>query len=237
MAAGDRTIHKTIEHHGYLPEKCPFCPRTFSWGFDEDSPLGAAAGRNKACGGNAFWKLTGHMNEAHPGPEGRHTCGRRHDNFGMQLTEQPQDFYHDRSGLPVCSYCGSLSPEKLFELIELGCEIGPTDKSYKIYVYGIPNPIAGQEVYKGGESGPAFGRNGEPSKPDLSEQEIANGRYDRITVGPAPATTDSKFYFQHFSEADITRFIDLYNNKKIKMGAPGHFYVTPFFAQRAVPKS
>ena len=34
----------------------------------------------------------------------------------------------------TCSYCGSMSPEFLFEAIELGCEIGPTDKDYKIYV-------------------------------------------------------------------------------------------------------
>jgi hypothetical protein len=34
----------------------------------------------------------------------------------------------------TCSYCGSMSPDKLFEAIEAGAEIGPTDKNYKVYV-------------------------------------------------------------------------------------------------------
>lgn len=34
----------------------------------------------------------------------------------------------------TCSYCGSLSPEKFFEAIGAGNEIGPTDKNYKVYV-------------------------------------------------------------------------------------------------------
>lgn len=39
-------------------------------------------------------------------------------------------------GDDTCSYCGSLSPEKLFEAIEAGAELGPTDKNYKVYVSG-----------------------------------------------------------------------------------------------------
>ena len=34
----------------------------------------------------------------------------------------------------TCSYCGSISPELLFELIEQDAKIIPTDKSYKIYI-------------------------------------------------------------------------------------------------------
>jgi hypothetical protein len=33
-----------------------------------------------------------------------------------------------------CSFCGSLSPESLFEAITLGETLTPTDKSYKVYV-------------------------------------------------------------------------------------------------------
>lgn len=40
---------------------------------------------------------------------------------------------------------------------------------------------------------------------------------------------DSKFYFQHFSEEQKRRFIELLNEKKLKIGYPGRFYVTPFF--------
>lgn len=38
-----------------------------------------------------------------------------------------------------------------------------------------------------------------------------------------------KFYFQHFSAADRKKFIELYNNKTMKIGYPGHFYNRPFF--------
>lgn len=41
----------------------------------------------------------------------------------------------------------------------------------------------------------------------------------------------AKFYFQHLSDADKTRFIELFNTKKMKIGMPGHFYTTPFFCK------
>lgn len=38
-----------------------------------------------------------------------------------------------------------------------------------------------------------------------------------------------KFYFYHLSDGDKGRFVKLLNEKKINIGYPGHFYVTPFF--------
>ena len=34
----------------------------------------------------------------------------------------------------TCSYCGCWHPDKFFEAIEAGAELGPTDKDYKVYV-------------------------------------------------------------------------------------------------------
>lgn len=34
----------------------------------------------------------------------------------------------------TCSYCGSLSPDEFFRLVEAGAEVGPTDKGYKAYL-------------------------------------------------------------------------------------------------------
>lgn len=34
----------------------------------------------------------------------------------------------------TCSYCGSMSPERLFAVLGAGAQLGPTDKNYKIYV-------------------------------------------------------------------------------------------------------
>lgn len=40
----------------------------------------------------------------------------------------------------TCSYCGSLSPELFFKAVEDGCEVGPTDKNYKLYLHGEKAP-------------------------------------------------------------------------------------------------
>ena|SRR5215469_8204438 len=43
-----------------------------------------------------------------------------------------------------------------------------------------------------------------------------------------------KFYFQHLSEEDRDRFIQLHNDHKIKLAHPGYFYVKPYFCKSAV---
>lgn len=109
-----------------------------------------------------------------------HFCRRRWERGETQKEGENPDkwilFNGEKSR--SCNYCGSMHPGDLFEAIEQGVEIIPTDKNYKIYV---------------GESG---------------------GR---------------KFYFQHFDEEQGKKFIELYNARKIKIGYPGYFYVTPFF--------
>jgi xylose isomerase len=37
----------------------------------------------------------------------------------------------------------------------------------------------------------------------------------------------------HLSEEQMIKFIDLYNEKKLKIGFPGHFYVSPYFMKPA----
>lgn len=44
--------------------------------------------------------------------------------------------------------------------------------------------------------------------------------------------SNAKFYFQHFSQEQKERFVQLYNEKKISLDSPGHFYVLPFFMAR-----
>lgn len=40
---------------------------------------------------------------------------------------------------------------------------------------------------------------------------------------------DDKFYYQHLSDDQKKRLIELANAKKIKFSAPGYWYVRPFF--------
>lgn len=46
-----------------------------------------------------------------------------------------------------------------------------------------------------------------------------------------------KLYFQHFSEEQMIEFIALYNDRKMNVGYPGHFYKSPFFMSYAEPTS
>lgn len=40
-----------------------------------------------------------------------------------------------------------------------------------------------------------------------------------------------KFYFQHLSEEEQVKFIDLCNEQKINLAYPGYFYVLPYFCE------
>lgn len=43
------------------------------------------------------------------------------------------------------------------------------------------------------------------------------------------AGAGGKFYFQHLSQEQQIKFIDLLNAKKLNLDYPGHFYAKPFF--------
>lgn len=74
----------------------------------------------------------------------KHTCPRRIE-VGMHDADSPLmgageglDTYstgHGLIGQPRgCSWCGSMPPDDFMEAVRAGIEIGPTDKSYKLYV-------------------------------------------------------------------------------------------------------
>lgn len=59
-------------------------------------------------------------------------CPRR-DEAPYAITP-PESDHWDAEG--TCSYCGSMNPEKFMQQAEAGAELGPTDKSYKVYING-----------------------------------------------------------------------------------------------------
>lgn len=208
------------------PQHCPECERVFRWGDDGDSALVDAQGEQwLSCRENAFWKLTFHMQTAHP--DAGFLCPRR-DESAMGIMQKGKDWWGRRDGHRACSYCGSLSPAEFFAAVDAGAEIGPTDKSYKAYV-ALPNPQAGQTIEIGSTSGPAYDAAGQPSLPDLTFMEKMSGRYRRPRMGTAGATVSAKFYFQHLSTEEQQRFIELVNAHTMKIGMPGYFYRLPFF--------
>lgn len=60
------------------------------------------------------------------------TCPRRAENY--PVVEEMLDGWEYRGQYLFCAYCGSLQPTMLLSLMTVGCELGPTDKSYKVYV-------------------------------------------------------------------------------------------------------
>ena len=113
-----------------------------------------------------------------------------------------------------CSYCGSLHPDLLMERLEAGTvTLDPTDKSYKIYVHANPGSEQFITYYRDSEFDPG---GGDPSK----------------WIWTSKPASQCKFYFQHLSNDQMLRFIELLNDKKLKLNYPGHFYVTPFFISR-----
>jgi hypothetical protein len=60
-----------------------------------------------------------------------------------------------------------------------------------------------------------------------------------VEIGPTDKpykvyiNNSDKFYFQHLDVEQRKKFVDLINEKKLKIGYPGHFYVLPFFAKPA----
>lgn len=115
----------------------------------------------------------------------------------------------------TCSFCGSLDPAILFERIEAGtCQLGPTDKNYKVYVEN---------------------HGGAPFKQTFrtcSPRECAAGP-DACTHWTTRETNHAKFYFEHLSRAERERFVQLLNEKKLQIGYPGYFYRLPFFVTPA----
>jgi len=134
----------------------------------------------------------------------------------------------------TCSYCGSISPDALFAAIAAGCELGPTDKDYKVYVDLVePNPdelrvtsaitfdVSDERRQKEGWL---------PPDQELLTRDGWGGDYKWMQLSKRGPKKFGKFHFQHLSIDERKRFIDLLNAKAIKVGYPGHFYRLPFFA-------
>lgn len=132
----------------------------------------------------------------------------------------------------TCSYCGSMKPETVFAAIEAGFKLTPTDKNYKVYVQ-IPNARAGERSVRSMCNSFMQGYTevtaenidtipNWPMRPKIG---------DYVQVGVESSMTTGKFYFEHFSEEDKHRFIQLLNDKKIQLESPGYFYRLPFFCR------
>ena len=177
----------------------------------------------------------------------KHRCQRRDEMFGSGDRFPGPDTWRDDD---TCSYCGSLNPDVFMAHLEAGdIEVGTTDKNYKVYVHGLPNPNAGNLCIRSSVSGGkdtdeiphGYVRPKDITDPEqlrvFNEWQKSNGGECLRAVRFTPDVPErfAKFYFQHLNEAQMTRFIELFNEKKLKYGRGFGFYVLPYF-MRLGPK-
>jgi len=177
----------------------------------------------------------------------KQTCPRRMSDMGpWQRAEGLDEWRADggvigqnRVGLS-CSFCGSLHPDRFMELVREGWVVGPTDKNYKAYL-GKPRTaedIAARKAqWLAAGAGVAQAirdlgnRDGkDAAQIDADIEEEWNARH--LPMLRDGCGQEAKFYYQHLSDAQRAEFIELYNEKRMTLGYPGHLYVLPFFCRR-----
>lgn len=174
----------------------------------------------------------------------RQTCPRRMSEFGPWAHSEGEDEWVDRrAGLAgqervglSCSFCGSLHPDRFMELVREGWIVGPTDKSYKAY---LESPLTDEQkaakrqqwmerdavARAVREIGEKDGKTAEQIQADLDEQ------WQEQSGGWLYGDQSAKFYYQHLSAEQRAEFITLYNEGRMQVGYPGHFYALPFFCR------
>lgn len=146
-----------------------------------------------------------------------------------------------------CSYCGSLHPDEFMAAVESGAgALTATDKNYKVYI-DMPNPRVGKPRIVSYTSGSADQpRSATAPWERATEEHVADARKqgirslavnDWVQVVPERETEHRKFYFEHLSLDQRRRFIDLYNEKKVRFAHAGRFYRLPFFMIPAAPSA
>jgi len=133
------------------------------------------------------------------------TCPRRMHDFGPWDRKPFQDEWRDDD---TCSFCGSLNPVTLMRRLEAGdVALTPTDKTYKLYVEN-QGGAQFKQTYRTDHD-----QSGDQTKWEWTTREVSQ----------------AKFYFQHLDEGQMARFVELFNQRKLKLKYPGYFYATPYF--------
>lgn len=165
-----------------------------------------------------------------------HTCPRRMSEIGPWERTEGLDEYradHGMVGQPCgCTFCGSMPPGDFLDAVRAGAEIGPTDKSYKLYI-DLPNPTP-DKLYVLGTS-----YQSQPMRDETwvawdemtAEQRAVAADYLRgdmhrpthLKFGPRPQL-NAKFYTPHLSPQQSAEFWQLWQSGQVNWGYPGGPY-------------
>ena len=178
-----------------------------------------------------------------------HTCPRRAedgtDQPGIFRNAGPNlDEYAERNsdGVPRCSYCGSLEPERAITLIEDGTAVIPTDKPYKMYLRDAArqgaDPSRLEVVSSTNQESPGYKSWKELSKTEKTAVREAGHADDRKKwfyrfrpIGPTESQV--KFYTAHWTQAQGDWFLQLHAMGRVVIGSPGYFYSALFIPHSA----
>ena len=121
----------------------------------------------------------------------------------------------------TCDQCGSLLPDEFMARLEAGdVTLDPTDKNYKVYVHNA--------------GGKPFQQSHRPLPKPQQPGEIVRDPMDQsLWTWETQEVSQCKFYFQHLSEDQMKRFVELLNENKLRLNYPGYFYRRPFFVMSA----
>lgn len=170
-------------------------------------------------------------------PETRHSCPRRMQEMGPWQRADWQDTWRAGPVGPVCSFCGSLDPDRFLELVRQGWLVVPTDKNYKVY---LEKPLTDQERedrranwLAGNAVAEAIRELGERDgkTPDQIQSDL-DAAWAKQAPGWLHSATVAKFYYRHLLPDQRDEFIELHNNGRMQIGYPGHLYVLPLFAKQ-----
>lgn len=161
-----------------------------------------------------------------------------------------------------CSYDGSLHPDVFMEWLDKpGTTLTPTDKNYKVYIRVASDDTdemrvvssTSREQRPGDDQGMEYGREWMAYEDAVERYPELRDDYERhlrhietlgsshpwrhethwVQVGPRGNTREDKFYFEHLSDEQKTKFVEMLNAKKLNLDYPGHFYRLPFFISTA----
>jgi hypothetical protein len=119
--------------------------------------------------------------------------------------------YEGRPDDGTCDYCGSLLAGAFMDRLEAGdVVLVPTDKDYKVYVRNDGGALFRQSH-----------RTDDARTADQSQW-----------VWATREVSETKLYFEHLSEEQGRRFVELLNAGRLKLDFPGHFYRLPFFVRQ-----
>ena len=110
-----------------------------------------------------------------------------------------------------CNYCGALNNDTFMARLEAGdILLSGTDKNYKVYVKNND----GKQFLQSFRNCP---QGSNCKGPDDCAHWVTR------------ETDHTKFYFQHLTVEQRQRFVELYNERKIKYEKHGELYFWPFF--------